>query len=157
MTALNPHILPKKPNEKEEHVYSLAGIVVVAVLAIVIGIVYINGKSESSITTAGNSNKSTNQIIRVIDLPRGFVGTQYTIPLTVAINQDNLNTVVDSKSLPPGLTINVKERNCVDNNNVVGDVCGPNPFLEGVPTQEGNYTFIAQAANPVAYHLQIGW
>ncbi len=156
MTALNPHILPKKLNEKEEHVYSLAGIVVIAMLAIVIGILYINSKSQPSIT-ASNSNQPTTQTIRVIDLPRGFVGTQYTIPLTVAINQDNLNVVVDSKSLPPGLTINVKERNCTDNNNVIGDVCGPNPFLEGVPTQKGNYTFIAQAANPVAYHLQIGW
>jgi|GEM_PF-6866660 len=159
MTArFNPNVLPHKPGTKEEHVFSMGGKVFLTVLAVIIGIIYVYNNSTKIVTVSPTKVAKTPTNISIVELPRGFKGSQYIIPITVAVNPDNVDKVINPKTLPPGLSVDFKERSCTDAQILAHDSrCGPNPFLEGVPTQEGKYTFIAEAATPVNYHLQIGW
>jgi hypothetical protein len=93
-----------------------------------------------------------------VNLPRGVKSEPYSFPLTVAITKENVSALVDTKSLPSGLSIVFKGGNCIDGKYPApGGSCAPTPYLEGTPIKDGKYSFVVNSSKQITYHIQIGF
>lgn len=143
--------------------YTKTSFIIIVIPALVI---FLNVWNQNRLDMAGRqrfANSKQNQVqqlppIPQSPLPSGTVGKFYTSPLmVVGMTRDNITTVVDSRLLPPGLSLKLIELPCADvPGNPQASQCPPQPTVSGVPTQAGRYNFvISTASTTVNYALQI--